>query len=219
MTGRCDEGKRSMDYLSTEAQGSNASAEGADRRQAQRFTSLIRAAKLADDSGEFVCVIRDVSETGIGLRTFHELPAGDPLTLILQNGQSYALKRVRDNGTDGSFTFDAPVNVETLIVEASKFPKRQLRIDLQVAVKISTLTQSFNATITNLSQQGARFECDSMFAIEQPVRLQINRMPELRAKIRWRRDEEYGIAFDTTFTLREFAQHIAALQNPSLLRD
>ena len=101
--GRCDEGRLRMDYQSTEAQSAQALAEGADRRQAQRFTSLIRAAKIAVENGEFVCVIRDVSETGISLRTFHQLPPGDPFTLMLQNGESYLLNRVRDNGTDASF--------------------------------------------------------------------------------------------------------------------
>lgn len=208
-----------MDFQATDLQGNTAPPEGADRRQATRFTSLIRAAKVVAASGEFVCVIRDVSETGIGLRSFHRLPHGEPMRLVLQNGESYELHLIRSSGADSSFTFSQPVDVDHLIVEASKFPKRQLRVDLELAVKISTLTQSFSATISNLSQQGARIKCDALFAIEQPVRLQVGRLPELRAKIRWRRGEEYGVAFDTTFTLRDFAQAVAELQCPSLLAE
>ncbi len=44
---------------------------GQEKRSDARFTSLIRAAKLVTSQGEFICVIRDVSATGISLRTFH----------------------------------------------------------------------------------------------------------------------------------------------------
>ena len=46
-------------------------------RGAQRFTLLIRTAKLVCESGEYLCVIRDVSSTGVRLRLFHDLPADD----------------------------------------------------------------------------------------------------------------------------------------------
>ena len=48
---------------------------GADQRAAPRFTLLIRAAKLVSAQGEFVCVIRDVSETGVSVRRLQGLRA------------------------------------------------------------------------------------------------------------------------------------------------
>ena len=47
-----------------------------DMRGAQRFTLLIRTAKLVSETGEFLCIIRDVSATGLRLRLFHDLPRG-----------------------------------------------------------------------------------------------------------------------------------------------
>lgn len=205
-----------MDYLATDTGGSREPGNGAERREAPRFASLIRAAKLVSPGGEFVCVIRDVSMSGIGLRTFHRLPPGD-LMLTLQNGDCYPLALVRANGAEASFTFAGEVDLDRLIVETSKFPKRQLRINLSIPTVLATATQRFNAVIHNLSQQGALIECDAMFAIEQPIRLEARQMPHLRAKVRWRTEEAYGLAFDTTFSLREFAELVASLQCPELL--
>ena len=48
-----------------------------EQRTAPRFTLLIRTAKLLSSSGEYLCVIRDVSSEGIKVRTFHQLPDGE----------------------------------------------------------------------------------------------------------------------------------------------
>lgn len=77
--------------------------------------------------------------------------------------------------------------------------------------------QQHRAELSNISQQGARIECDSLFAIEQPLRIASERLPELVARVRWRREGIYGLAFDTTFSLKQLALFVASLQAPDLL--
>lgn len=191
---------------------------GPEQRSAPRFTSLIRAAKLVCGQGEFVCVIRDVSASGVSLRTFHGLPTDADVALELQNGESYELEQVRASGFDASYRFEGTVDVERLISENWSFPKRQLRLNIMMPVRASTLTQRSNAFITNMSQQGARLECDNVFAIDQSIRIENDYMPEVRCKVRWRRDANYGLAFDNFFSLREFALLAARVQCPLLLQ-
>ena len=206
-----------MDYFRPDQAAGGADNAGEDRRGSERYTSLIRAAKIVSEQGEFVCVIRDVSETGIGLRTFHRLPQIARQELVLQNGLRYALDEVRSTDCEASFTFTEPADVRELIVEASNFPKRPLRISVCIPARVSTPTQCFNSTILNFSQQGCLLECDALFAIEQPLRLEASELDELRAKVRWRRNGKYGLAFDNTFSLQEFSLKAAALQCPILL--
>ncbi len=199
---------------------------GADLRGAKRYTSLIRSAKLISAQGEFVCVIRDVSSTGIGLRAFHRLPGGERVALELQNGDIFELRKVRSEGREGSYTFETPIPVESLIKENWNYPKRQLRLNLAIPLTISALTGRGEAITQNLSQQGARIECDLPFAIDQTVRLDGGAhfgarsgggRPEIRAKVRWRKGDNYGLVFDTTFALQDFARIAAAMQCPGLL--
>lgn len=196
-------------------------ASGEELRAAPRFTLLIRAAKLVSAQGEFVCVIRDVSETGVSVRLFHALPGGGPLELQMPGGGVYELRAVWERGNEAGFEFTKPVDVARLINEASEYPKRGLRIGLCFPIKVSTLTHSCEAIVENLSQQGARFECDSLFAIDQTLRIEsadggLN-LKEVRAKVRWRRDQQYGVVFDDTMTLGDFARVAARLQCPTLL--
>lgn len=195
----------------------NATPTGNDQRGAPRFTSLIRAAKLVCGQGEFVCVIRDVSATGVSVRSFHKLPTDKSLALELQNSEIYELELVRADGFEASYRFEKPIEVERLIHENWAFPKRGLRLNIMLPLTVSSLTGRANATTLNISQQGARIECDHVFALAQRVTISCEGLPDIRCTIRWRRDSNYGLVFEDTFTLRDFALVAARVQCPPLL--
>lgn len=195
---------------------------GAEQRVAPRFTLLIRAAKLVSAQGEFVCVIRDVSETGVSVRLFHALPSCPNFALHMPAGAVYEVTPVWQKGNEAGFTFAEAVEVERLVNESSEYPKRGLRLALCFPVTINMLSGPVDATVENLSQQGARLTCEAMLAIDQTVRLCFpapggGKPREVRAKVRWRRDQHYGVVFDDTFTLGDFARLAAQLQAPALL--
>ncbi len=208
-----------MDYSSGFGADSRPVSDPTEQRGAPRYTSLIRSAKLVCGQGEFLCVIRDVSATGVSLRTFHALPDDRILALELQNGETYEIKEIRRNGFEASYQFDRPVTVERLIHETWNFPKRQLRLNIAIPLELSTLTASGEADTVNLSQQGARVACDASFAIDQTIRVAGKSFPETRAKVRWRKDGHYGLVFENTFSLREFSLMAAAVQCPVMLEE
>ena len=104
----------------------------ADQRAAPRVTLLIRPAKLGTVEGEFVCVIRDVSATGISLRLFHAPPVGQRATLETETGQTIAMERVWARDKDLGFRFLKPIDVGALVSEAGNFPKRKLRLAIEL---------------------------------------------------------------------------------------
>ena len=194
---------------------------GAEQRVAPRFTLLIRAAKLVSAQGEFVCVIRDVSETGVSVRLFHALPGCQEFELHMPAGAVYQIVRVWNRDNEAGFAFTRPVDVGQLVNESGDYPKRGLRLGLCFPVRVSTLSLACEAVVENLSQQGARIECDALLAIDQAVRIAapdlVGTLREVRAKVRWRRGKHYGVVFDDTFTLGDFARLAARLQAPALL--
>jgi len=198
-------------------------ATSADERATPRCTLLIRAAKLISPNGEFVCVIRDVSESGVSMRLFHALPKGEPLELHMASGTTYEIAPIWERDQEAGFEFTQQIDVERLIAEAGEYPKRGLRLDLCFPIQVSTLTQRCEGVVVNLSQQGARVECEGLFAIDQNLRIEppdmIPEFKEVRAKVRWRRNQEYGVVFDDTFALGDFARLAARLQCPGLLSD
>lgn len=207
-----------MDFTTGFGMEDSATTTSCDQRGAPRYTSLIRSAKLVCGQGEFVCVIRDVSATGVSVRTFHKLPTDQALALELQNGESYELELVRNDGLEASYRFDQPVEVDRLIRENWSFPKRALRLNIMLPLTVSSLTGKAKAVTLNLSQQGARIECDHIFAIDQRVTISGEYLPDVRCTVRWRRDSNYGLVFEDTFSLRDFAMAAAKVQCPLLLQ-
>lgn len=192
-----------------------------DQRAAPRFTLLIRAAKLVSAQGEFVCVIRDVSETGVSVRLFHALPGCKDFALHMPAGAVYEITAMWQRNNEAGFAFAQSVEVERLVNESAEYPKRGLRLGLCFPVTVNTLTGRFAAVVENLSQQGARISCDGLLAIDQSVRVEAPGLDgetrDVRAKVRWRRDQHYGLVFDDTFALGDFARLAARLQAPALL--
>lgn len=188
-----------------------------ERRAAPRVTSLIRAAKLVCGKGEFVCVVRDVSASGAGVRCFHTVPEDASMALELQNGDSFEIAKVRGEGPEASFRFvDTSIEVDRLIRETWTFPRRPLRLAVSIPVTMRTLAGQSEAITKNVSQQGCRVETALPLSLAQSVLLESPHLPGIRAKVRWRRDGECGLVFDDTFSLSDFAIHVAKLQCPQL---
>jgi len=217
---------RSLTPIDADNVGANTGGnprDGADEegRVAPRFSLLIRAAKIVSSHGEFVCVVRDVSETGVAVRLFHGVPTGDPLELHMPGGGVYEMRTIWERENEAGFEFVEPIDVERIIHEIGEFPKRGLRLGLYFPITIKTLTGSCEAVVENVSQQGARFETDETFAIDQNLRIACDEgglaLKDLRAKVRWRKGNSYGVVFDDTMTLSDFARFAARLQCPKLL--
>src|SRR5690606_35530629 len=126
--------------------------EEAEQRRAPRFTLLIRSAKLTSPYGEFLCIVRDVSETGVSVRLFHPLPADVPLTLELPNGDRHPLERVWEDDGRAGFRFASQTDIERLLESPSPFAKRPVRVNLEVTCDVMVGTRWVAGRILNLSQ-------------------------------------------------------------------
>ncbi|HWK40646.1 MAG TPA: PilZ domain-containing protein [Croceibacterium sp.] len=176
-----------------------------DQRNAPRFTLLIRSAKLVSPVSEFLCVVRDASETGISVRLFHPLPADVPLTLEMPNGDQHPLERVWEEEGKAGFRFTEEVDIGRIVESPSEFARRAVRVRLQVPCDLVVDGRTVSATIVNLSQQGAQIYTTERLSLIQRVRIIADGMPEVAGKVRWRSGDNYGLSFEDTFQFAELA--------------
>ncbi|MCW1429438.1 PilZ domain-containing protein [Novosphingobium sp. JCM 18896] len=183
-----------------------------DLRAAPRFTLLIRSAKLICDHGEYLCIIRDVSASGVRLRTFHPLPQIPAFTLELSSGERFELERVWEGGDHAGFRFADWIDVQDFIAEASPYPKRALRLRIEFPATLEVDGKSAEARIRDLSREGARIETDLPLAIRQKLRISAKGFPSLTGSVTWRSATAYGLVFQQVFTFDELAKLAAQLQ-------
>lgn len=185
---------------------------GEEARGAPRFTLLIRAAKLVSEDAEFLCVVRDASETGVSVRLFHPLPAEGELSLELPNGERHQLERVWEEEGRAGFRFAHQTDVGRIVESPSPFARRGVRVRLRVPCELLAGIRKVPAMIVDLSQQGARVCTTEKLSLLQRVIIRAEGMPEIAGKVRWRRGEDYGLTFEDTFQFAELAALAFELQ-------
>ena len=184
----------------------------AEMRAAPRSSLMCRTAKILCESGEYVCVVRDVSATGARLRLFHEPPPDRHLFLELSNGDRYAMERVWTHADHAGFRFSCLIDVDRFIAEPSAYPRRPIRLTLQRQAEIAIGSDTSLVTVLDLSQQGARIDADRKLALRQKLWLAVDGLPRRFGAVRWRKGNAHGLVLQQGLRLDELAQHAFALQ-------
>jgi hypothetical protein len=183
------------------------------QRGAQRFSLLIRTAKLVYPFGEFLCIVRDVSASGVRLRIFHPLPEHKHAEIELANGDRHSLEWVWEDEGHAGFRFPTEIDVHSFINEESNWSRRPIRLKLTLPAVLTADAGTRVAWVLDLSQQGARIECSQHLAVKQKVKLEAEGLPPLIANVAWRSNPHYGLVFQQTFTFEALAKLVAGLQD------
>ena len=186
-----------------------------DRRSGQRYTLILRAGKLICAAGEFLCVLRDVSDKGLKARLFHPLPPSPSYEIELYDGARLGIEPVWSRGFNAGFRFaDAPVDVHGLLAEAGPFPKRHIRLALATDLNVQLLGADGVriGRVRDVSQHGAQLEVEGALKIGQQLRLEAAHFPPQQVRVRWRRGSRYGVVFQQGFRLDQLAELVARLQ-------
>lgn len=184
-------------------------------RAAPRIGLLIRPAKLIAPGYQFFCVIRDLSETGLSINTFHPLPQFSEYTIEFQNGDRIRAEVMWQDGDRMGLRFLERADLDRLIASPSRYGKRSIRIELDCPAIIVVAGREIAARICDLSGQGAKIACDEHLMLASSVVLRASHLPATRAKIRWRLNGTYGLVFEDTMQMSELARTVAAIQRHS----
>ena len=186
-----------------------------DQRKAKRFTLLLRVGKLRTAAGEFLCVLRDVSDRGVKVRLFNQIPTDELCELELSGGETFRVLRVWQKSDHAGFRFaDGPIAIGRLIEEAGSFPKRSIRLRLHRPIPILLAVDGLAvpAQLCDISQHGAALALDRRLAIGCQVRIEGLHLPVLHARVRWRRAGLHGLVFQEGFRFDALAQLAVRIQ-------
>ena len=176
-----------------------------DRRGGTRQSLVLRVAKLRCCGGEYLCIVQDVSETGVKLRLFHAHPPDSHMFLELSNGALFAIERRWIDGDHAGFRFSSPIDLEAFMKEPGSLARRPMRVRFQRPAVLKAASGDAHAMLINLSQQGACIEAGRRLALKERVRIEVDGVPARIAHVCWRREYTHGLVFQESFALRELA--------------
>ncbi len=167
----------------------------------------MRSAKLVTDKVDIPCIIRDASASGVKVRLFHPLPDFANLKLETAAGDRYPVELVWSADDHAGLRFVQGVDVRWLIDDRpGPYPKRPLRFRCALEAKLHADGDVAPVTIHNISQKGAHVECAQRLALNGLVRIEARGLPDIYAKVRWRRQPHYGLVFEQTFRIEDLAR-------------
>ncbi len=175
-----------------------------DRRNDERYVSLLRVGALTVDGRRELCLIRNISAGGMMIRPYSPIAVGASISVELKQGHSVSgAVQWADKGLVG-VTFDAPIDVLALLSAPGGGPRpRMPRIELTCTATLRYEGIVFRADVANISQGG--------ICVDSPVDLEVNgdvvvSLAGLHAAagvVKWRDGHYYGIGFNRVFPVAE----------------
>lgn len=178
---------------------------GTETHYSQRAAMVLRRAKLVCETGEYLCLIRDVSELGIGLGFLHDVPP-EPRTLLqLANDLTYPVERVWTGQRQAGYRFGGEITLDDFLRERAPHTVRPLRLTIPGIVRLREGRKVMDARLVDLSCEGAKIASPAEFRIGSLMTFDLDGLPPQLAQIRWSEGGRHGIRFQQPVETEELA--------------
>ncbi|WP_284124042.1 PilZ domain-containing protein [Parerythrobacter aestuarii] len=183
-----------------------------DQRANARSSLMLRSAKLVCQSGEYVCIVRDVSAEGVGLRFMHAVPTEPRVILELSNGATYPIERVWKGKQQAGYRFARAIELQDFIHEPSPFESRPIRLRIRAQGVVEAHRVAHRIRLLDLSRGGALIECGERFGQGAYLTLELPGMDVRPADVCWRKGGQHGLMFHDPLTTQQLASIAMQLQ-------
>lgn len=182
------------------------------RRMSARVSRMLRPAKLTVDGRDVLCVMRDISNGGLQLQLFHDLPEHGDLVIELDDGSQHKIRKVWATGDRMGCALLHPVDVGPILSGTGRSrPRRQPRLEVEHDAFLWSNDVKVPIVLRDISQRGAAIDCPAWLMIDELVRIESRVLPALYAKVRWRSPPRHGLVFEQTFRIDQLARVCLAL--------
>jgi hypothetical protein len=182
-------------------------SDSADRRAANRHVTVFKAARIEAGKGDDICLIRNISNTGLMIQTSFPLERDQHVVIeIRSDSQLEGTVRWTHDQVAG-IQLDTPTNVAAMLqtpTGKARSKSRAPRFARRGTVRIKGTQSSTNAPIENISLSGACITTDASFRLHESVTVSIEGMSETAGEISWVGPHAVGVHFLQPLRFREF---------------
>jgi hypothetical protein len=173
-----------------------------DRRENDRYLSLLRVGAIAIDGKRELCLIRNISAGGMMIRAYSPIPVGTRLSVELKQGDPVegTVKWVEDGLTGVEFT--APMDVVMLLSAPGDGPRPRLpRIEVECTARVREDGNVVRVRVSNVSQGGVCVQSDAALTVGADVVVTLPGLTPAPGVVKWTDGRTYGISFNRALVL------------------
>lgn len=177
-----------------------------------RKATILRTAKVICQTGEYLCLVRELSEIGLSLKFLHPVPKEKRILLQLTNGLTYPIERVWVGRQQAGYRFGNGIDLKEFLSEAAPYECRPIRLSLSTPATVTDGRIVTKVSLTDLSREGAQFESERHHTIGALISFEAPGLPQRLAEVRWQNGALYGMRFQHPLTLQQLADVAISLQ-------
>ncbi len=185
---------------------SEATPESLERRDGQRYMSVLQAGKIITATMQELCLIRNISSKGVMAEIFAPLNVEDAVQIEFKAGANIGgIVRWMQDGRAG-IEFDEPIDVhEVLSPTAGRMASRspRLSIDSMARVVIGDIRERLQ--VFDISQGGVKVDAGMTLESGLDVVVEIEGLPVRASVVRWVSPQYAGISFNRVMPLDQVA--------------
>lgn len=178
-----------------------------EARQDERHLTLFRVGALIVDERRELCLIKNVSASGMMIRTYSAMQEGGRVSVELKQGQMVHgdVRWVREYNV--GIAFDQRIDVVELLSASLDGPRpRMPRMEVQCSASIRQGAIVSTMTAHDISQGGLKVESRRLLSMAEDVVVTLPGLPAMQATVRWYEENFYGISFNRLLALSELVE-------------
>lgn len=189
--------------------------EPVDARSDERHLTLFRVGSLIVGGSRELCLIKNVSATGMMIRAYSMLSEGLPVSVELKQGQMVAGKVRWVRGQSVGIMFDQRVDVVELLSSSMEGPRpRMPRVEVSCMTSVRQGASVFGLMAHDVSQGGVKVESARGLELGGEVMVTLPGLPTIPGVVRWQDGKFYGISFNRLLALSELVEWLQEQRGP-----
>ena len=178
-----------------------------ERRESERYLSLLRVGAMIVDGRRELCLIRNISAGGMMIRAYSPIAVGTRLSIELKQGDAVSgLIQWVEDGLTGVI-FDAPIDVLALLAPPGDGPRPRLpRIEVECTAWVRQDADVIRTRAVNISQGGIRVETTAPLVVGGDVVVTLPGLTPAAGVVKWSDAGAFGIAFNRALILSDLVR-------------
>jgi len=175
-----------------------------ERRNGERYLSLLRVGALLIGGRRELCLVRNVSAGGMLIRPYSQVELGTEVSIELKHGETATgIAKWAQDGLLG-ITFDEPIDVVALLSGSAQGPQpRMPRIELSCTAWVREDSSIYRTAALNISQGGICVQGSSELRPDSDVTVSLAGLGPLAGVVKWNEGDCYGIGFNRALAVNE----------------
>lgn len=171
------------------------------RRQEPRLMTLLRVGSIIVDGTRELCLVRNISSTGLMLHVYCRLAEGQAVSVELKTGRQLGGRVIWIDAANAGIAFDEPIDVMAMLasqlVSQTDQKPRMPRVEVRAPATLRMGAHNYRVVTRDVSQGGAKITLDAILPPDADVVLAMEGFRSLHGVLRWCDGEVAGVTFNT----------------------